>query len=197
MTKMLGGIAISGLLTIALAHPVLGGAPAPHRSQQVFEIRFMKDMIEHHQMALMTAMLVEERAVHDELRDIANAIIAEQEAEIALLQGWLKEWYGIELPMHHEMNPGHARMVQKLAALTGPEFEIEFMLHMILHHAGAVVQSLNCVKRAYHPELIELCERMAEMQLHEIYEMKALLDDWYGISRGNSHTRMGGVQTRQ
>jgi uncharacterized protein (DUF305 family) len=196
MTRMLANIAICGLVTIALAQPALGSAPAPKRSQQVFEIRFMKDMIDHHQMALMTARLVEDRAVHDKLRDIANAIIAEQEAEIALLRSWLMEWYGIHY-MHHEMNPGHTRMVEKMAALDGAEFEIEFMQHMILHHAGAVVQSLNCVKRAYHEELIELCEQMAEMQVHEIYEMKELLEEWYDISRGKSHTRMGGVQSRR
>jgi uncharacterized protein (DUF305 family) len=198
--NQLASLTMTSLAAIALAFPALAGGHAPSRAQQVFEIRFMEDMIGHHQMALMTAMIVVQKwengeLVHEELKDLAGEIIAAQEEEIGTLRGWLQDWYGIMHHSPHTMNPGHARMIEKLESLTGEEFEIAFMQHMILHHAGAVVTSLNCTKRAYHMELIDLCETMAEMQLHEIMMMKEWLEDWYGISRGKSHTRMGGVQT--
>jgi uncharacterized protein (DUF305 family) len=184
------------LVTAALtvAPPCSANAPAPHRSQQVFEIRFMQDMIDHHAMALMTGMLCEERAVHEELRELCEMMVEMQAKEIEMMQTWLWDWYGIK----HEpqMKPGHQRMIQKLAALDGAEFEIEFMRHMVRHHAGAVVAGLNCIDRAYHEPLIELCEEMVEMQLAEIYMLKEWLCEWYGICQGKSHTRMGGVKAR-
>jgi uncharacterized protein (DUF305 family) len=179
---------------VNLASASLAGTAAPSRSQEVFEIRFMKEMIDHHAMAVMTGMLCEERAVHDELRDLCRMMVEMQMEEIEMMQMWLLDWYGIE----HEpqMNPGHERMIQRLAALEGEEFEIAFMRHMIRHHAGAVVASLNCVKKAYHQPLIALCHEMVEMQLEEIHMLKEWLCEWYGICQGKSHTRMGGVHVR-
>ena len=55
---------------------------------------FMTWMIAHHQGAIDMATLAEERAVHQEVKDLAASIISSQSAEIEMMQGWLSEWYG-------------------------------------------------------------------------------------------------------
>lgn len=55
---------------------------------------YMTWMIAHHQGAIDMAMLAEERAGHQEVKDLAASIISTQAAEIATMQGWLNEWYG-------------------------------------------------------------------------------------------------------
>lgn len=55
---------------------------------------FMTWMIVHHQGAIEMARLAEERAAHQEVKDLAAGIIASQSAEIETMQGWLADWYG-------------------------------------------------------------------------------------------------------
>jgi uncharacterized protein (DUF305 family) len=75
--------------------------------------------------------------------------------------------------------------MERLAALSGAEFEVEFLEMMIRHHAGAVREGERCVERAYHLELITLCHNIVETQLAEIVLMEDWLCDWYEICRPN------------
>lgn len=152
--------------------------PAPTRSESRYEIDFMTDMIDHHQMALEMAELCLDKAVHEELRALCSNIIAAQSAEIQQMQSWLYDWYGISYePM---MKPGAERQLAKMAEMTSSEFEIEFMEDMIGHHSKALTEGERCLDRAYHGELIELCESIIEAQSAEIELMESWLCEWYG-----------------
>ncbi|MBA2390001.1 MAG: DUF305 domain-containing protein [Geodermatophilaceae bacterium] len=60
-----------------------------------FDQRFLTAMISHHQGAIEMARAAQEQAEHAELRTLAEEIITAQEAEIAQMQAWLSEWYGV------------------------------------------------------------------------------------------------------
>jgi uncharacterized protein (DUF305 family) len=166
--------AILSFTTLATA-----SMPAPNEEQRRFEIRFMTDMIDHHAMAVMTAQLCLERAVHAELRAACEQILESQLEEIVTLQMWLSDWYGIE----HQpaMNPGMHHQMEKLAATSGAQSEIEFMKMMIRHHWMAVIRAQQCQNRAFHVELIGMCEDIETEQLAEIAEMGTWLCEWYQI----------------
>ena len=156
-------------------------APAPSPAQRNYEIKFMQDMIDHHMMAIMTSELCLQKAVHEELRTLCGEIIAAQRAEIAQMQGWLQEWYGIAY--EPEMKPGAMQQMEKMAALSPTEFEIAFMEMMIKHHAKAVKEGEHCLDKAYHAELKALCQNIVETQTEEIALMQSWLCAWYGICR--------------
>jgi uncharacterized protein (DUF305 family) len=59
------------------------------------EAVFLSMMIPHHQGAIDMAMLVPDRAAHQELKDLAGQIVASQSAEIERMNGWLAAWYGL------------------------------------------------------------------------------------------------------
>lgn len=58
-----------------------------------FDQRFLEAMISHHQGAIDMAKMVQQMAEHAEIKTLADAIIAAQQAEIEQMQTWLKEWY--------------------------------------------------------------------------------------------------------
>lgn len=68
----------------------LGKLPAPR-----LEAVFMSLMIPHHEGAVSMARAALDRAAHQELRDLAQQIIASQTAEIEQLNAWLADWYGL------------------------------------------------------------------------------------------------------
>jgi uncharacterized protein (DUF305 family) len=167
------------LMTLFTASQVRGDAPAPSRSQENYEVRFLTGMIDHHAMAVMSGMLCEERAVHEELRDLCHEIVAAQTAEVEQMQAWLQDWYGISY--EPQMKPGAEKRMAKLAAMSGAEFEIEFMTMMIRHHESAIREGMLCLDRAYHSELVELCENIIATQAEEIMLMEQWLCEWYQV----------------
>lgn len=163
-------------------------APAQNRVQARFEVRFMTEMIDHHAMALEMGALCVEKAVHPELKQLCEEMIAAQTAEIATMQTWLQDWYGVT--HEPEMSPEDEQQIEELVSLSGEEFEIEFMRMMIRHHATAVVRGVECVRRAPHRDLKELCHEMVKAQLSEIRTMQGWLCHWYEVcSRRHSHGR--------
>jgi uncharacterized protein (DUF305 family) len=180
---------LASLLTIlSVALTATADGPASKRSEARFEIRFMTEMTDHHAMAIEMGMLCVERAVHPELKQLCEEMIAAQSAEIEQMQTWLQDWYGVQ--HEPEMNPGNERQLEMLASLSGAEFEIEFMRMMIRHHAIAVFRSADCLKRAEHEELVAMCHDMIEAQLDEIHTMQTWLCQWYDIcNRGHRHER--------
>jgi uncharacterized protein (DUF305 family) len=56
-----------------------------------YEIAWLESMIDHHDDALHMAQRILERAEHAELRTLAETIIADQTAEIELMEGMLSE----------------------------------------------------------------------------------------------------------
>lgn len=81
------------------------------------------------------------------------------------------------------MSRGAMRQMGKLGSLSGADFEIAFMEMMIRHHAKAVDEGEQCLKRAHHEQLRELCENIIAVQTAEIELMQSWLCDWYGICK--------------
>lgn len=181
------------VLAIAFVHspPALAhehpAAPArgasARRSSAQYEIKFLKDMIVHHQMAVMMSEDCMKRATHDELKGMCRSMAADQAGEIRQMRTWLHEWHNVNVDStmkHGVMNAmnGMASM-KRLARLSGREYEIAFMKDMATHHGMAVQRADECKKRARHPELIALCDAIETNQTREIAQFKDWRCKWY------------------
>jgi uncharacterized protein (DUF305 family) len=60
-----------------------------------FDKTFLSGMIVHHEGAVAMAELALKNAKHQEIKDLANAIIAAQNKEIADMKAWQKKWYQV------------------------------------------------------------------------------------------------------
>jgi len=179
----LGAFALVALVGAGFsAAPVAAAEPASDQSAARFEVDFLRGMIDHHAMAVEMAEVCLDQAVHPELEATCESIATAQSQEIETMQGWLQDWYGVT----HEpaMTSEGMRRVDRLAALDGAEFEIEFMESMIDHHRTAIREGEQCLPRAEHPELLELCRNIVETQSAEIAQMEQWLCEWYGRCKG-------------
>lgn len=57
-----------------------------------FDEAFLAAMIEHHESAVAMSRPAAQNAFHQEIKDIARAIIEAQDAEIAQMRAWQVEW---------------------------------------------------------------------------------------------------------
>ncbi|OIP71287.1 MAG: DUF305 domain-containing protein [Oscillatoriales cyanobacterium CG2_30_44_21] len=57
-----------------------------------FDKEFVRQMIPHHQMAVMMAQMASTRANRSEIRTLAQSIIKSQNAEIMQMKGWQQAW---------------------------------------------------------------------------------------------------------
>ena len=107
------------------------------------DVRFMQGMIAHHGQAIFMSRLATARGAGPRLLKFANKIDQSQQAEIRLMQEWLKA-HGQAVPdtasYHHTMMPGmlSAEQIKTLEAAKGPDFDRTFLSLMIQHHEGAL-----------------------------------------------------------
>ena len=67
-------------------------AALENKSGDAFDEAFISEMIDHHQGAIDMANLAKQNAKHDEIKNLADAIIDAQTKEINEMQSWQKQW---------------------------------------------------------------------------------------------------------
>ena len=151
------------------------------------DVRFMQDMIPHHQQAVQMAALVADRTNRPELADAAGRINLSQRDEIEFMEKWLHERaQAVPDPTDHAgMHTDHRmagmatpQQMEKLAAAEGTNFDRLFLKLMITHHEGAVKmveELLSMPGSAYDPVLFEFTTDVTNDQTAEIERMHALL----------------------
>lgn len=187
MLRLILGVLLFGVLVGCAASPASDAAPAAstdhtaHSAHSMaggdepYDARFIDSMIIHHQGALTMAQAALQEAQRPELRAMATAIIAAQEAEIAQMQAWRAAWYP-DLPtttgMAMDMGP------MDVADDPATPFEIRFIEAMVPHHEGAVSMAKDALLNAEHSELKELAQAIIATQQAEIAQMRAWQAEW-------------------
>lgn len=147
------------------------------------DVAFVRDMIPHHRGAISMAELAAERASSPEVKDLANRIAAAQDPEIDQLEGMAEAW-GIDLSEqsgmggmdHSGMDTGAMEAdVAALEALSGEQFDREFLTRMVAHHQSAVKMAQTEVDEGVNPQAQDLAQEIISVQEAEIQEMRGLL----------------------
>ena len=146
---------------------------------------FLSNMIAHHQGAVDMANLALTNAKHQEVKDLANAIISTQTKEIGDMTAWQKSWNypsssGEVMEDHSSMGmmASNAGMMEALTDKTGDEFDKAFLNQMIMHHQSAIDMASTGVTNAYHQEVKDLTKDIITAQTKEILQMRQWQKDW-------------------
>ncbi len=151
------------------------------------DVKFMQDMIPHHQQAVEMVALVADRTNTPAIVDVASRIDASQADEIAFMQEWLSNrGLAVADPDDaHAMHVSHQmagmatpEQMAELAAARGTDFDRLFLELMIRHHDGALTMVKDLLEQpgsAYDPVLFEFTNDVNNDQAAEIERMSALL----------------------
>jgi uncharacterized protein (DUF305 family) len=177
------------------------------------DVAFMQHMIVHHAQAVEMVELQTTRGENPRVNLLGRRIALSQEAEMALMRGWLAEReQPLEMPgMDHGAHGGHAghgghgaaspddtpvmagmltpRQMRALAAASGAEFDRLFLTGMIQHHQGAIdmVRDLMATPDAAEDTaLSDFATSVVGDQSAEILRMQSLLSD-LGPARQPDH----------
>jgi uncharacterized protein (DUF305 family) len=149
-------------------------------SNAPYDQNFIDGMVPHHQAAVEMAKVAQAKAEHTELKTLANAIISDQDSDIAQMKSWRKGWYGSD-----QIAPGMGGhqmggMDTDLSALANAQpFDRAFIAAMLPHHESAVMMAKEAQIKAEHQEIKDLAGRIIASQQREIDQMKAWRAQWY------------------
>jgi uncharacterized protein (DUF305 family) len=108
---------------------------------------FLRSMTAHHEVGVVMAQLAAERAIESDLRMLGRLMVANQRAEIGVMQNWWRSWY--DMPMPGNTTQERARMpgmptqeeLGELARLHAEPFQRLFIRLMVRHHKGAIMMA--------------------------------------------------------
>ena len=183
---LFAAITLGAALT-ALAHNPNGQVDPMNASLEKlkgaeFEQSFLEQMIQHHGTAIEMAKMVNDHTKRPELRQLADKIIASQQAEIDQMTGWLKEWFKVSpKPVANEAADKEMKMhMPMLSEKHDADFDKAFLQMMPQHHHMAVEMAEQAETKSTHPELKELASKIAKDQTAEIKQMKGWAQSWFG-----------------
>jgi uncharacterized protein (DUF305 family) len=142
--------------------------------------RFIDMMTPHHAMAVEMARMALTRAVHPELKAMAQSIVDSQSAEIDEMKAIKKNLYGTDRTPSR-MNPivmdnmGMASMEELEQSST---FDCDFIDSMIPHHAAAIPMASVALRRSQSEELKMLAREIVDAQSREIGQMQSWRAAW-------------------
>ena len=156
-------------------------------ADSTYDARFIHIMVPHHEGAVMMATDALDKAVHPELRVLAQGIITSQKKEIDRMKSWMTAWYpaaaGGGMPGGDSgigrMLGMNRRMVEGLGAKDSA-YDKRFIDMMIPHHQGGVDMARDAEAKAVHRELKDLARSIAADQEREIARMTEWREKWYG-----------------
>jgi uncharacterized protein (DUF305 family) len=176
-----------------MAHEMpMAGTPAAGMDHMAMEFdqMYIDMMIPHHQSIIAMAQAALPRLQEERLREIANAVIETQGAEIAQLQEYREAWYGDPYPMPmdeammtamEQMMPGMGDMEAMAAMMDADALvaafcaaenaDLAFVDLTIPHHEMAIGASVAALEQATHPEIQEVAQEVIDAQEREITEL--------------------------
>ncbi|MCL5962149.1 MAG: DUF305 domain-containing protein [Chloroflexi bacterium] len=189
---VLAAVAVIAVLRVGITDP------APEQQVARLETTFMTGMIPHHREAVAMAGMALEKAVHPELRTLAQRIVDSQQAEIVTMTNYLRDWYGLnaptdttipaniqsefDQPILQGLMPDMTASMKALDNKSGADFEVAFMSAMSQHHAIAIQTAAPVLISGSHEDLYKLASQIVISQGQEIAQMEAWLNQWYEVA---------------
>lgn len=159
-----------------------GGMMGGSNLSDPYDLRFLDEMIVHHEMAIGMVQMMISQSTHPELRDLGQRIVTGQQKQIDQMIAWRQQWYPNAPPLSGGMMGNGTAGMMGRGMMQGDFADRMFLEMMIPHHQRAIDMSNDALANAQHPELKGLAKDIIAVQTAEISEMQGYLKAWYGIT---------------
>jgi len=153
-----------------------------------FDLMYIDMMIPHHESIIALAEVAQYELTDPRLIQMAEDIVATQDAEIAELQTLRDQWYPDAEPVSMDAMHGMPGMSGDMAAMEqqmSAEWQVQtfcaaedkdpaFIELTIPHHQMAIDTSEAALDHAGHQEIMDIATRVIEAQQAEIAELEAI-----------------------
>lgn len=135
---------------------------------------FVEAMVPHHESAVEMAEMAQERGRHPDVKDLADAIVETQNAEIATMKTMAARMDKAGVDKGDlGMEADHMGMDGDMASLeTAKPFDREFIDMMIPHHEGALTMNRVLFARGTGSRTRALAQQITSSQTLEIQQMR-------------------------
>ncbi len=147
-----------------------------------YDLRFLDEMIVHHEMAIGMVQMMISQSTHPELRDLGQRIVTGQQQQIDQMTVWRQQWYPNAPPLSGGMMGNGTTGMMGRGMMQGDFADRMFLTMMIPHHQRAIDMGNDALGNALHPDLKGLAKDIIAVQSAEITEMRGYLAAWYGIT---------------
>ena len=152
---------------------VLDRDGAATQQTEAADVRFLRDMIDHHEGLVVMAERAHERAADDSVRVVAENLHMMQAAERDTMVSMLASMFGEQhTPQPMEM---HQAQADSLAQMTGVEHDRYFLETVIAHHQGALDMIDRMLPNLTTDHIRMMAENMRSAQQREIQELEGKL----------------------
>jgi uncharacterized protein (DUF305 family) len=149
---------------------------AMHAAGQPYDVAFIDGMIPHHEGAIVMAQQALEQSERAEIKQMAQAIIDAQAAEIEQLGAWRAEWYPDVAVSGNMQMEGMGPM--EVPAGDGP-FDLRFIDSMIPHHESAISMAQQALVEAEQDEVRQMAQAIIDTQAAEIAQLQEWRKAWF------------------
>jgi uncharacterized protein (DUF305 family) len=158
-----------------------------------YDLRFIDEMIAHHEGAIISVQTLITHSTHPELRDLGKRIVQVQQQQIDQMLAWRGQWYPSASPLDTTrmgmmsggimggggMMGGSGMMGGTGAVNAGAVADRMFLRMMIPHHQMAIDMGQDALVHSQHEELKQLSRDIISGQSAEITEMERYLKGWF------------------
>ena len=176
-----------GAAVIALVLGFAAGTVVPQLrtpGDDSVEAGFARDMSTHHAQAVEMSMIAYPKATDTEVKTSAYNIALGQQAEIGIMQTWLKDWHLLPTGTRPKMAwmpdgqqtlvnglmPGMATDAElaQLTNATGKQLDILYCQLMLRHHLGGIHMIDGLLAESHDAQVTDVAQTMKRNQQAEI-----------------------------
>lgn len=140
--------------------------------QRTYDLRFIEEMSRHHSDGIAMAEIAVTKANQPALQEMAKKMIEDQKKEIRMMRQMRLQWF----PSSRELHVPSGMTPDGLKGVAGRQFDLVFLETMINHHMGGIFLGREGAEKGNHVQLKNLAEKIAQAQLKELANMRAMRD---------------------